>query len=276
MARSTSNEDKLEERLATLIRMFGSKNKNNGYTLGLSGMRLIINGNFAEEFDDCEEEVPCIVNYVAVDASSITPWFNMQATKGMVGLVWGDKYSVGAMGQSNVKKIVDYVESKYGTTVKDKKRLAEVRRSEWLKIAKDNNNVFLVGKYDGDDNKDKGCDFNHAVDCIYCCYDRSDSKDLGLSLNELKNNILASIDKTAAFFLRVQYPTREALKSSYYLAGQDGERWARWNQIIPLVNKKIFRMIKPHEVKELLASDPSEVLVNGRLKGDEKRKCVRS
>lgn len=266
-------EEKLEIRLANLIRMFGSKNSKGGYRLGLSNMELKINGNFCEEFEDLDK-APCIVNYVAVDSDDVTPWFNMQALFGWTGLVWGDKYSVGAMGQANIKKIIDYVESVYGKTIKDKKRLAELRRAEWLKVAKDNERNFLVGIYSDDEDKkkdDKGVDFHHAVDCVYCCYSRQKSDDLGLTLDELKNNILKSIDKTTAFFLRVQYPTRKSLASSYYLAGQSGERYARWSHIIPLVNKKIHRMIKPHEIKELLALDPKDVLVKGRLKGDEQK-----
>lgn len=258
-------DSNIEKRLADLIRMFGKKNSNNGYTLGVSSMKLIINGNFCEEFEDIDN-APCIVNYIAVDSSSITPWFNMQATTGMVGLVWGDKYSIGAMGSANVKKIVDYVESTYGTTTTNKEKLMELRRAKWLSIASDNRTEYLKGIYN--DGK-SGCDFDHAVDCIYSCYSRDKSDNLNLTLDELKNNILKTINKTEAFFIRIKYPTRASLMSSCYLARQDGERYARWSHIIPLINKRIHKMIKPHEIKELIACDPNDVLVDGRLRDDK-------
>lgn len=254
-----------EEQLARLIRMHGRETKAGGYRLSVREMEIIIDGRIAEEYEDLEKPAPCQIDYVAVDSASTTPWFNMfTAFTTGYPLMSNDKYAASAMGSKVLKRLVDDLTGKYGKTTSDAKRVKELNRAEWVKaVEKHDRRLFLreLPEYNG-------CWLEHAIDCVYCCYEKRDVIKNGLTLDMVEKLIINAIDKTAAFFIRVQFPTNESLLDSSYLASQDGERWARWNHIIPLVCEKVDGLITSTEVVSLMSKKPAAVLKDGRLPGN--------
>ena len=271
----------IQDDIANLIRMHGTKSKDNSFRLNIGALKLIVDGrNHAEEYDDEDNECPCKVDYVAVDSDSIKPWFHMYtAYASWSPLASNDKYSLGAMSFTNINKIYDFIVMNYGTSTKDKKRLEEIRRAKWMKTAQDHDNMILRGSFLKTNEKtgkdlptvrEEGKSFHHAVDCQYCCYDPQSYNNTipGLSLQDLETRLICSIGKTEAFFIKVQYPTPEALMDSSYLAQQKSERWIRWQRIIKQIQERIDDFISKEEYDELIAQEPKDVLINGRLKND--------
>jgi len=255
-----------KELLPKLIRTHGRHCGDGKYMLSLSDMELYIDGRFCDEFEDDKYFRKCIVNYIAVDGDDIEPWFNMQATGGWVGLVWGDKYCIDNLGvdkegRSNITKVVKFIQSKYKSETVSDTRKKHLRQAEWLeKIKSLKDRSFLRGY-----KKDySGCDFLHAVDCIYCC----GSNNEGWSLDELERKIINDIDKHSAFIIRLQFPTISALMKSGYLSAQSPERYARWKGIIRKVNKRLNTRLPKAEFNRLFDMEFDEVFIKGRLHGE--------
>lgn len=255
-----------KELLPKLIRTHGRHCGDGKYMLSLSDMKLYIDGRFCDEFEDDKDFRKCIVNYIAVDGDVIVPWFNMQATGGWVGLVWGDKYCIDNLGvdkegRSNIAKVVKFIQSKYKSKTISDTRKKHLHQTEWLeKIKPLKDRSFLRGY-----KKDySGCDFLHAVDCIYCC----GSNNEGWSLDELERKIINDIDKHSAFIIRLQFPTISALMKSGYLSAQSPERYARWKGIIRKVNKRLNTRLPKVEYNRLFNMEFDEVFIKGRLHGE--------
>lgn len=278
-----NNQRNLEEELADLIRMHGTDNESGGFRMHLQ-FKLIVKGeDIAEEYSDLsgDETYPCCVDYIAVDSDSITPWFHMYtAYASYFPLSSNDKYSIGCLGEETIRKIYDSIVSKHGNSTKNSKRLKELNRAKWMKIASKHDNTILRGSIKDTDPKTgrdiegvskKGMSFSHAVDCTYCCFDATSYSQLikGLTLDDIENRILSSIGKTEAFFIKIKYPDKKALDDSSYLACQREERWVRWTKISKLIIDKINSLITEDEFKLLMDKSPEEVLLKGRLIDDK-------
>ena len=110
------------------IRLHGRKRNDGCYILSVRGLKIIIDGRIAEEYEDLTDFAPCQIDYIAVEPSGTSPWFNMfTAFSTHYPLMSNDKYSLGAAGEKAIARIYQYIQG-FGE-VKDKERLKEVRRS---------------------------------------------------------------------------------------------------------------------------------------------------
>lgn len=262
MSKAISNKDLLPK----LIRTYGKHCGDGKYVLHLSDMKLYIDGRFCDEFEDDTDFRKCIVNYIAVDGDDVEPWFNMQATGGMVGLVWGDKYSIENLGKDkegrcNIAKVVKYIQNKYKSSTISETRKKHLRQAEWIEKTKGLDNKSFLRGYK---KNYSGCDFIHAVDCIYCC----GSNNEGWSLTELERKIINDIDKHSAFIIRLRFPTISALLKAGYLSKQSSERYARWKSIIRKINKRLNTRLPKSEFIKLFNSEFEDVFIDGRLYGE--------
>ena len=202
-------ESRIED-ITDAIRLHGKKRSDGCYVLSVRYLKIIVDGRIAEEYEDMENFAPCQIDYIAVEPSGTTPWFNMfTAFSTHFQLMSNDKYNLSAAGEGAINSIYQYIQG--FKEPKDKERLREVLRSRWIKIANELSKRTYLKGIDGDE----GVWLNHAVDCRYCCYGDSEFK-----LEDIETHILNTIGKTEAFFIRVLYPEYNDLHNSGYLAFQ--------------------------------------------------------
>jgi hypothetical protein len=254
------------EKITEFIRLYGTKSSDYLY-LGIRSGEFIIDGReFAEEYEDLSSKAPCQIDYIALNSDDFSPWFNMFTIFSTHYLLMSnDKYNLDAVDEKILKDILKYLEEKFKNKPISDKRKKDLMKGKWLsRIGWGWYFPKLTPETDITASNPGFTNFNDLIDCSYCCFNEDDKynlKDFGTNdLDEFALKILNLIDKNLAFLLRVQYPTYKDLFSSAYLARQDNERWKRWNDIIPLINKKIDSLISKEEVNRILEIDPNVAL----------------
>ena len=285
------------ESLSILCKLFGSKiGTYDASGLSTEFLDIVIDGRIAEEYEDLPDPVSCKVDYVAVNTDSNNLWFHMYTNFSThYPLMSNDRYNIGVLGAENIKIIYDYYYSVYKDAVVDESKLAEMRRSEWIKVADKLSHIEVLES-----------DVRNLIDCTYCCHGSesggwdtkdpdgiisfnwyTDSKDRYKKLQnhakkspegitvDLDNSkitvdedvfiklLLDGITPTVALGLRTTYPTYGKFKECGYLAYQGTGRYARWKKITPLVYKRAKEQCDDDTLAKALLRSPSDVIVNG-------------
>jgi hypothetical protein len=284
------------ESLSILCKLFGSKiGTYDAKCLSTEALNIIIDGRIADEYEDLPEPAPCRVDYIAVNNDSNHLWFHMYtAFSTHYPLASNDRYNIGVMGADSIERVYDHYYSVYKDKKVDEKKLAEIRRSEWIKIAGRLSYIEMLGS-----------DVRHLIDCTYCCHGsesgwggghkdpdgiisfkwhtdsdkypklQSYAKDTPGVTVDLKNSkimveedvfiklLLDSITPTVALGLRTTYPTYDKFKECGYLAYQGTGRYVRWKKITPLVYKRAKEQCDDDTLTKALLRSPSDVIVNG-------------
>jgi hypothetical protein len=240
-----------EEKLGNLIRTYGEDNGGGTIKIGVP-FKLEIDGRFCDEFEDLESEAPCIVDYLAIESDSTTPWFHMYSNFAThYPLASNDKYSIGVLGNKNIEKIIKQLEKKYSDKPISIEKRKEINRGLMLSFAgKKLSNLFVS-------EDQRKVNFIFFLDCLYSCQSINFEKQTNLpykNFKEMGEYILKVCDNySVCLSLKVLYPTYESMKSSGYLAYQSNSRYDKFRVIVAHIYDLIDKHIPDELFNQLLS-----------------------
>lgn len=271
------SDDELELKINEVIKLYGDNHVDH-FRLNIEFLNISIDGRIcADEFEELDKPAPCCVDYIGVSSDSNYPYFHMYSTFSKhFPLASNDKYNLSVLDRNILEKLYfafakekilstyelkEYNRTKLNTQAKKLAVFQSIHSEYEFKIVE---NPKLLPHYFN------YTDFNHFVDCVYCCFNIvRDLPNLNNAIeyfksnnieypyhdvSSLKQHIISSVanNKNLAIALKILYPTYNMMKSSYYLAGQTKARYLRWRTLIPYVYDEIDKHITDEQLEKLL------------------------
>lgn len=221
-----------KDKLRYSIIKYGTENT--GYIkLNVESLNIVIDGRFADEYEDLSSPAPCKVDYIRLQLDDISMSFHMYTNFASgFPLSSNDQYSIGL--------IEDYFETIINKFKVDPKEYNE-KKFDILKIQKILESTrfnFRLTKLT------KQTDFGHVVDCSYSCYDKTRKDNYSSdyeNLAEFKNDIIDNVSENLCAKFRILYKDYESFKSSNgYLAYQTSLRYFRYRKIMAEIWEKVI------------------------------------